>query len=148
MNLYKIKCLVGAKPYFIGKCSFCIHCKSGAVASFKKNIREMLRIFPENHQESCYSPNPIYRRGSIRNRCTGTYSGKESRRFDQHSWYSVSSDISFISSFIHSMILLFNKLSSMRELSIGERIAPVPFLFLGDDQQVLVSYSLGHKMEE
>ena len=39
------------------------------------------------------------------------------------------------------MILLFNKLSSTRELSIGEKIAPVLFLFLGDDQQVLVSYS-------
>ena len=147
MNLYKIKCLVGAKPYFIGKCSVCIHCKSGAVASFK-NIREMLRIFLENHKASCHSPNPIYKRGSIRSRCAGTYSGKQHQGFDQHSWYSVSSDISFISSFIHSMILLFSKLSSTRELSIRERIAPVLFLFLGDDQQVLVSYSLGHKMKD
>lgn len=120
MNLNKVQCLVGAKFHFIGRFSFCRQHKSSAVAFFKKNIKEMLRRFLEKHQESRHSPNPIYRRGSHRNRCPGTYSGRENLGFDcGHSWYSMSSDISFISSFIHSMILLFSKLSSMRELSFG-----------------------------
>lgn len=130
MNLYKIKSLFRAKFYFIGRCSTCRQLKSDAVASFKKSMEEILRRCPENHQESFHPFNPIYRKGNCRNRYPRTYSARE-RGFDcGHRWYAIFSDISFISLFIHSMILLFSRLSSVRELSNGEKLAPVLFSFL------------------